>query len=63
MKTIEVVRELIEALFPDQTFRVECTFLGSEDPEVVELDLLRAYREDHCELPPANHTSRKSPIG
>lgn len=57
----EIVREMIEELFPGQTFRVECAFLDAEDaedPEKVEAELLAAYLQDHCELPPANHSSR-----
>lgn len=54
----ERVRKMIEALFPGTTFLVECVFLDSEDPAVVEAKLLGAYLEDHCELPPANHSSR-----
>jgi hypothetical protein len=54
----EIVRKMIEALFPGQIFRVECVFLDTEDPEMVEAELLAAYLEDHCELPPANHSSR-----
>jgi len=59
----KVVRELIEALFPNQNFRVECAFLDPpEDAELVEAELLRAYLEDHCELPPANHCGRVIPV-
>jgi hypothetical protein len=57
----EFVREMIEALYSGQTFRVECAFLDSADPEVVEGNLLRAYLTDHCELPPANHSRRVIP--
>jgi hypothetical protein len=54
---------MIEAMFPGQTFRVECTFLDAEDPEMVEAELLAAYLKDHCELPPANHNSRAASAG
>jgi hypothetical protein len=45
---------MIEALFPGQAFRVEWIALDT-DPALVESELRAAYREDHCELPPANH--------
>jgi hypothetical protein len=54
----EVVREKVEALFDGQEFILECTFVEKEDPESIETRLLRAYFEDHCELPPANHNKR-----
>jgi len=57
----ERIRERIEdLLFRGTTFSVECVFLDTEtdDPKDVEDELLSAYREDHCELPPANHSSR-----
>lgn len=56
----EIVREMIEALFHGQTFTVECVFFDAEDPEIVESELLVAYLDDHCELPPANHSRRVS---
>jgi len=50
------VRETIEALFPNQRFSLECAFDDVNDPKVLEQRLLEAYRQDHCELPPANHS-------
>lgn len=49
----EIVRNKIEDLFPGGAFALECAFVA--DPEKVEADLLTAYFESHCELPPANH--------
>jgi hypothetical protein len=54
----EVVREKVEALFGDQQFSLECTFVGEQDAESIEERLLQAYLDDHCELPPANHNRR-----
>ena len=54
----EVVREKVEALFDGQEFMIECTFVEKDDPELIEARLLRAYFENHCELPPANHNKR-----
>jgi len=54
----EVVREKVEALFDGQDFMLECTFVEKDDPELLEARLLRAYFEDHCELPPANRNKR-----
>jgi len=55
----ESVRERIEAMFAGQEFSLECAFVDREDPEVIEERLLRAYLDDHCELPPANHSKRR----
>jgi len=51
----KAVRDRVEALFPNDRFSIECTFIDQDDPKVVERELLNAYFEDHCELPPANH--------
>ncbi len=51
----ELVRHKVEALFSRQEFHLECAFVDGQDPKVIEAELLRAYFEDHCELPPANH--------
>ncbi len=57
----EVVREKIESLFNGQRFSLECAFVEQDDPESIEERLLRAYFEDHYELPPANHNKRAVP--
>ena len=49
------VRERIEAIFSGKIFTLECAFIEQGDPLEVEKRLLRAYFEDHGELPPANH--------
>jgi len=51
------VREMIEAIFPDGIFLVQCVFFDDVDPRTIEAQLLVAYLEDHCELPPANHSN------
>lgn len=52
----KTVRSMIEALFPGQRFSVECAFDDHNDPKLIEQRLLQSYLEEHCELPPANHT-------
>jgi hypothetical protein len=52
----EIVREKIESLFPGQRFSIQCVFIDNSDPKLVECRLLEAYFQDHCELPPANHS-------
>ena len=59
----KVVREYIESLFPQEDFLVECYFTANdEDAEETERRLLLAYLRTHFELPPANHTLKKSVI-
>lgn len=53
-----VVREKVEAPFGDQEFSLERTFVGDQDPKHIEERPLRACLDDHCELPPANHSKR-----
>ena len=50
------VRERIETVFEGKQFWAECAFLDEDDPKSFEDRLLRAYLDDHLELPPANHT-------
>jgi hypothetical protein len=50
------VREMIEKLYPQSKFIVECYFTNQgENPKTIEIELLSAYLETHYELPPANH--------
>jgi len=58
----KLVREQIESLFPGQRFSIECSFVD-EDPGVIEQRLLKAYLQEHFELPPANHNAGVRRIG
>jgi hypothetical protein len=51
----KLVREKIEAMLPDRTFLLQCSFFSTPDPLQQEKRLLQAYLDVHCELPPANH--------
>lgn len=55
------IRKKIESMFPDQLFKLECTFTTNDGhtPKTIEGNLLRAYLMMHFELPPANHQSVK----
>lgn len=54
------VKKKIESMFPNSSFTLECYFTKStQDPKKIECELLKAYAEEHFELPPANHQSFK----
>lgn len=54
----KIVLNKIEGLFPGKQFTLECACLDNVDPAITEAELLQAYFDDHCELPPANHSCR-----
>jgi hypothetical protein len=53
------VRDHIEAKFTTGEFILQFTEIKGEDPKMIEERLLKAYLENHGELPPANHQSVK----